>query len=124
MIRLVLTCYFEFLRKELPLARRNFSSIYRSVRDCPLASPANGRSRPEDILRATDLAAILYFKEVKCLQRSASAARLLRKHGFAATLVIGIQHVPFRAHAWVEMNGSVVNDKTYVSEMYSVIERC
>lgn len=124
MIGLVLECYLEFVKLELPLARGNFSSIYKSVRDCAVSLHVNGRSRPEHILRAADLAAILYFKEVKCLQRSAVVARLLRRRGFPAELVIGIQHVPFRAHAWVEMNGSVLNDKIYVSQMYSVIERC
>jgi len=124
MIGLILECCFEFVKQELPLARGNFSSIYKSVRDCAVSLHANGRTNPEHILRASDLAAVLYFKEVKCLQRYASVARLLRKHGFPAELVIGIQQVPFRAHAWVEMNGSVVNDKAYVSQMYSVIERC
>jgi hypothetical protein len=41
-----------------------------------------------------------------------------------AELVIGAQHMPFRAHAWVEVQGRVVNDKSYTNEMYAVLDRC
>jgi hypothetical protein len=39
-------------------------------------------------------------------------------------MVIGVQHLPFVAHAWVEVAGRVVNDKPYMSEIYSVLFRC
>lgn len=116
--------YFELLGQEISLARRDFSFIHRSVRNCPVSPRSNRHATQADILRAADVAAVLYFKEVKCLQRSAAAARMLRKHGFPAELVIGVQHIPFHAHAWVEIGGTVVNDKPYVSQMYVVIERC
>jgi len=61
---------------------------------------------------------------VLCLQRSATAACLLKKCGLAARLVIGAQQLPFKAHAWVEVEGRVVNDKPYMEEMYSVLDRC
>jgi hypothetical protein len=39
-------------------------------------------------------------------------------------MVIGAQQLPFKAHAWVEVDGRVVNDKPYVPEMYTVLDRC
>ena len=78
----------------------------------------------EQVCHAIDIAAAFYFKQTLCLQRSAAAACLLRRHGFAAELVIGVQQVPFLAHAWVELDGLVVNDKPYMSDMYSVLTRC
>jgi hypothetical protein len=51
-------------------------------------------------------------------------ACLLKQHGIAAQLVIGAQQMPFKAHAWVEVDGRVVNDKPYMSEIYAVLERC
>ena len=39
-------------------------------------------------------------------------------------MVIGAQQMPFKAHAWVEVGGSVVNDKPYTPEMYQVLDRC
>jgi hypothetical protein len=76
------------------------------------------------VSHAVDLACVLYFKEVKCLQRSAVAALLLRRHGWNAQMVLGAQVMPLKNHAWVELNGEVVNDKPYMHEMYKVLERC
>lgn len=39
-------------------------------------------------------------------------------------MVLGAQGTPFKAHAWVEVNGIVVNDKPYMSEIYAVLDRC
>jgi hypothetical protein len=58
------------------------------------------------------------------LQRSAATACLLRRYCVEAHMVIGAQQMPFKAHAWVEVGGRVVNDKPYVAEMYSVLDRC
>ena len=71
-----------------------------------------------------DLALIWYWKKVLCLQRSAAATCLLRRYGVQAHLVMGAQQMPFRAHAWVEVDGRVVNDKPYTPEMFAVIDRC
>jgi prolyl oligopeptidase len=90
--------------------------------------PVNGRSlSPEDIVTicaAVDLACIWYWKEALCLQRSAATTCLLRSRGIEAELVIGTQKLPFKAHAWVEVDGRVVNDKSYTPEMYAVLDRC
>jgi hypothetical protein len=51
-------------------------------------------------------------------------AYLLKSYGVPARMVIGARQMPFRAHAWVEVNGRVVNDKPYVREMYAVLDRC
>jgi hypothetical protein len=39
-------------------------------------------------------------------------------------MVIGARQLPFKAHAWVEVAGLVVNDKSYVPETYAVLDRC
>jgi hypothetical protein len=39
-------------------------------------------------------------------------------------MVIGAQQTPFIAHAWVEVDGRVVNDKAYMPEIYAVLDRC
>jgi hypothetical protein len=39
-------------------------------------------------------------------------------------MVIGAQAMPFRAHAWVEIGGHIVNDKPYTREMYAILDRC
>ena len=55
---------------------------------------------------------------------SRPAAVLLRRHGWNAEMVIGAQLLPFQSHAWVEIDGRVVNDKPYIAEIFQVLERC
>ena len=54
----------------------------------------------EHVCRAVDLACIWYPKEVRCLQRSAATACLLKHCGFPAQMVVGARWMPFQAHAW------------------------
>jgi hypothetical protein len=62
------------------------------------------------VCELVSLASCFYWKPVMCLQRSAVTARLLRKSGIPATMVVGYRSVPFFAHAWVESDHRVVND--------------
>jgi len=124
-MRIIWKAYWELLRLEYLLLRRNFALIHETLRLTPVEAPRlDGNVTEEEICHAIDVAAALYLKNVLCLQRSAAAARLLKKYGFLAEVVIGVQHVPFLAHAWVEVGGRVVNDKPYMAEMYSVLDRC
>jgi hypothetical protein len=121
---ITLEAYRELLTLEYPLHRRDFAAIHERVRRTALGNPRKITHQPAEICQAVDLAAAFYFRRVLCLQRSAATVCLLRRYGFAAQLVIGVQHLPFAAHAWVELGGAVINDKSYLSEMYSVLERC
>jgi hypothetical protein len=49
---------------------------------------------------------------------------MLRSRGVHAEMVIGAQRLPLKAHAWVEVDGRVVNDKPEVQTDYLVMERC
>jgi hypothetical protein len=116
--------YLALLRFELFLWRGDFAGLYDAVRRRTCSSVERGNGTAENICAAVDLASIWYWKQVLCLQRSAVAACLLRDNGVPAELVIGAQQMPFRAHAWVEVHGRVVNDKSYANEMYAVLDRC
>jgi hypothetical protein len=121
---LVLKAYLKLIYFDLYLARDNFQALYDKVRKYPVARQAPPPGAVEQICSAVDMACIWYWKEALCLQRSAATACLLKKHGVAAQMVIGAQQMPFKAHAWVEVNGRVVNDKPYTPEIYAVLDRC
>ena len=121
---LVLRAYFNLIYFNLYLARGNFAALYDKVRNYPVGKRPPAPGAAEFICSAVDMACIWYWKEALCLQRSAATTCLLKSHGIAAQLVIGAQQMPFRAHAWVEVNGRVVNDKPYVPEIYAVLDRC
>jgi hypothetical protein len=121
---LVLKAYLKLIYFDLYLARGNFAPLYDKVRNYPVGLSTPEPTTIERINYAIDVACIWYWKEALCLQRSAVTACLLKKYGVPAQMVIGGQQMPFKAHAWVEVDGRVVNDKPYTPEMYAVLDRC
>jgi hypothetical protein len=121
---LILKAYLKLIHFDFYLARGNFGALHNKVRKYPVGKQTPAPDSVERICSAIDMACIWYWKEALCLQRSAATACLLKKYGVPAQLVIGAQHMPFKAHAWVEVDGRVVNDKSYTPEMYAVLDRC
>ena len=119
-----LEAYWKLIQFDFYLARGNFAALYDKVRNYPIGQQPASPDAVAQICSAIDMACIWYWKEALCLQRSAATACLLKRYGVPAQLVIGAQQMPFRAHAWVEVDGRVVNDKPYAPEMYAVLERC
>ncbi|MGH7665413.1 MAG: lasso peptide biosynthesis B2 protein [Gemmatimonadaceae bacterium] len=86
--------------------------ILRSVR-------ALGRARPRDVVPGVDPATVTWAVEAAgrrvphatCLTRAIAAQLLLLRYGFASRLCLGVAHgrdAGFRAHAWLERDGTVV----------------
>ena len=121
---LVLRAYLRLIQFDLYLARGDFKALYEKVREYPTSKMSASLKPVEQICSAVDLACIWYWKEVPCLQRSAATACLLKGHGVPAQMMIGAQPMPFKAHAWVEVDGRVVNDRPYMREMYAVLDKC
>ena len=121
---LVSRAYLRLIEFDLYLARGSFRSLYEKVRSFPTSRVSTSPEVIQQTCAAVDEACIWYWKEVLCLQRSAATVCLLKSHGIHAELIIGAQPLPFKAHAWVEVAGRVVNDKPYVREMYPVLDRC
>ena len=121
---LIIKAYLKLIHFDLYLARGNFAALYDKVRKYPVRKRAPAPDAVDSICSAIDMACIWHWKEALCLHRSAATACLLKKYGVPAQLVIGAQQMPFKAHAWVEVDGRVVNDKPYTPEMYAVLDRC
>jgi hypothetical protein len=121
---LIVRAYLKLIYFDFYLARGNFPALYNKVRAYPRNKAPSSENAIQKICTAIDMACIWYWKEVLCLQRSAATACLLRGYGVAAQMMIGAQQMPFRAHAWVEVDGRVVNDKPYVRDMYAVLDCC
>lgn len=120
----VLRAYLSLICFDFYLARGNFAALYQKVRNYPLGRAVGPPDVTEKICSAVDAACIWYWKEVRCLQRSASTACLLKRSGVPAQMMIGAQQMPFKAHAWVEVDGRVVNDKPHMREVYAVLDQC
>ncbi len=121
---LTLQAYSKLIYFDFYLGRANFAVLYQKVRDYPIGTSVEVPDATQRICAAVDMACIWYWKEVLCLQRSAATACLLKHYGVPAQMIIGAQQMPFKAHAWVEVNASVVNDRPYMREMYAVLDHC
>jgi hypothetical protein len=125
MNRLVFESYLLLIKIEWLMHSANLQSVHVLLCRSEVAA-SRSRSGPsvEDLCHAVDLACVFYPKGVLCLQRSAATTLILRRYGHKAEFVIGAQILPFKSHAWVEIDGAVVNDKPYMLEIYQVLERC
>src|SRR6266404_2635813 len=94
---LVLKAYLKLIHFDLYLARGNFAALYEKVRNYPIRTPTTAPDAVEQICQAVDMACIWYWKEALCLQRSAATACILKMYGVPAQMVIGAQHMPFKA---------------------------
>jgi hypothetical protein len=120
---LVLRAYWKLILFDPLVARGRFSVLYDKVGGHSESMISSFPNMTENICSAIDMACIWYWKEVRCLQRSAATVALLRAHGIHCRLTIGVQQMPFKAHAWVEVDDRVVNDKPYMREIYAILEQ-
>lgn len=100
-----------------------FARVHQRVRHARVRETQATRPPADDIIWAVDEACVWYIKRAACLQRSAVATWLLRRHGIAAELVIGYRPIPFESHAWVEVAGLIVNDRPQYQKHFAVLER-
>ena len=102
-----------------------FETIHSMVRRWKVARKNQEAEDALDrVCSAVNYACIWYPKQALCLQRSFVTTYLLRRHGVDAEMVLGAQKIPFQAHAWVEVNGRAVNERSDVQATYSVWDRC
>ena len=120
----VVRAYGILIYFDLYLARNDFAALHDKIRTFPVAHRKPDLEAVPRLCRAVDIACICYMKQVLCLQRSAATTCLLRRFGVPARTLIGVQQFPFKAHAWVEVDGRVVNDKAYARDIYAVLDCC
>lgn len=109
----VLRCAFRIFLVKMSLRIRGFGRTLRGIRQRVEAVPEVASADIEAI-KATEyavaLAAAFYPARAKCLEQSLVLYYFLRRQGVAVRYCQGVQPYPFKAHAWIEYRGEVVND--------------
>src|SRR5260221_13679868 len=109
---------------DLVLRRRKLAGLYTKVQAWPIRRTLNNREGTVDsIVDKVNRACTLYPKKALCLQRSAVITCLLRSSGVFAHMVIGAQNMPFRAHAWVDVEGHVLGEPRVINQRYMELAR-
>jgi hypothetical protein len=101
-----------------------FQTIYSLVKGWKVNNKPPESNVIDRVCMAVNYACVWYPKQALCLQRSFVTTYLLRKRGVTAQMVLGAQKLPFKAHAWVEIDGRAINERSNVQETYAVWERC
>ena len=107
-VGLVFNALYELVHYEVVLFLMGSGRILSQLKRQSISAPTSGKEMEKTICDVVLLATCFYWKPVLCLQRAVCTARLLRKHGINARLVIGYRPSPFFSHAWVEVDGRVV----------------
>lgn len=109
---------------DLLLKFRGFQSLIEKVEHWPTAEPRTTDPKLCKRVRAmVDRAQMYYPKKAMCLQHSAVVTCLLRRRGVPAEMVLAAQEFPPKGHAWVEVEGRVVNDSPAVTDSHRVLKR-
>jgi hypothetical protein len=90
------------------------------------AGPARSEVSITQVQRIADIVSVVprrIYKPSLCLDRSMTLWALLRQRGIETQLCIGASKSggSFAAHAWVEYNGTVLNDSRSIRERYVVL---
>jgi hypothetical protein len=123
-VRRFAECYLLLMRMSLLIRREDMEALHAAVRLQRVHTPAAHCEDAVELCKTMDVASVFFPTTVRCLQRSAATAILLRRHGIPAEMVIGVQMLPLKSHAWVEVGGRVVNDKPHVQHLYQQLDRC
>ena len=95
--------------------------LSRTLRLWPAAAPASANAEPPRAAPWIRTAARNTPGADTCLVRSLALLAVLRRHGMAAELRLGVavSHPKLDAHAWVEVDGVPVNDSADVASRYA-----
>jgi hypothetical protein len=120
----ILRAYIGLISHDIFMSRHGFASLHNRVKGFPQRRAGADAKGTEVLSFALDVACCFYPKQALCLQRSAVLVRMLRANGIPAHMVIGAQKLPFKAHAWVEVDGHIINDRLASREKFLVLEVC
>ncbi|MFT5112836.1 MAG: hypothetical protein ACI8P9_002164 [Parasphingorhabdus sp.] len=107
----------NYFSKQKYLAR-----IGRLLVEQPPTELSSQLYRVRDLMRLVSIAANYHLVPNNCLIRSLVGLHYLAEESLAGVLKIGVMQTPtgLLAHAWIELDGVVVNDKDDVRDKFSV----
>jgi hypothetical protein len=87
--------------------------------------PGRAAADPRMLTRAVERAAGRALGHYSCLPRSLVLWTLLRRGGLPAQIWVGVRRDrdQLEAHAWVELDGAVLNDAPDIRERFSAFEQ-
>ncbi|MBV9579731.1 MAG: lasso peptide biosynthesis B2 protein [Chloroflexi bacterium] len=114
---LSLRAWLALAETDVHLRTRGFARCLAAYTSEPATKtqPRDVSARAQRYVRAIERAARLYPGTARCLHQSLVLYRWLHHEGVSTQLQIGVVRGKaadaFRAHAWVELDGRILNDR-------------
>ena len=108
---------YETWRNKIILSP-NLDNATSSIDDATLAKQI------KLIIKLSEIAARFQIRKMNCLRRCLSQQQMLKKRGFSAQMHIGVrfEEEQLLAHAWLTLQGKVINDSEDVTDRYSELK--
>jgi hypothetical protein len=115
--RSIITAFITLIKVESLLKKQGIKGILEALKKEHSSSKVY-HSGTEKIIQelsdSVDIACSLYPKKIFCLGWASTFTLVALRNGINADLIIGVQNMPFYAHAWAEVDGNVINDDVQV----------
>ena len=106
----------------------NKSNGYATLRAWYLSTTPRRRNKPPTSTNLAEASAMFrmalrfYGGHCKCLQKATFLAITLRWLGVESSVLIGVNPLPFQAHAWAEVGGTAI-EETIPIDRFELIDR-
>ncbi len=124
--RAILVALYTLFRVDSKLKKKGIAGVMDAIRKEVSTHKKYiipSQEELKELSNSVDIACAFYSKKVYCLGWASTFVLLALKRGWRCSLAIGVQAVPFYAHAWAECDGKVINDETIVQEYLSILLR-
>ena len=90
----------------------------------PTTNTLNTIEQVNAIIKLSEIAGRFHIRKMNCLRRCISQEKMLKKRGFKPCMHIGVrfENQQLKAHAWLTLQGIVINDSADVSTRYSELK--
>lgn len=116
----MIEAYIRIIIVFIVLRFRGIRHYAKFFRDPPFSSKSDGDEMTlRSIKGAVDSAVKFMFFNSDCVYQSLVLTMMLRCRNIRAVACLGVSSFPFRAHAWVELDGVVISgDSEIVSGLH------
>ncbi|PCI52714.1 MAG: hypothetical protein COB45_11835 [Gammaproteobacteria bacterium] len=76
------------------------------------------------IIKLSEIAGRFHIRKMNCLRRCISQEKMLKKRGIKTHMHIGVrfEDEKLKAHAWLTLQGKIINDSADISTRYSELK--
>ncbi|MBU0455432.1 MAG: lasso peptide biosynthesis B2 protein [Gammaproteobacteria bacterium] len=121
-LKLFFKAYFCLIQVCWTLKRKGFYALIQKIKTAEKRKSNHNRTPNfEPLIKAMHKACYFYPAHTACLEWASALTLLALKQNIPCRLQIGVQNLPFAAHAWVEYEGKIIADQPNLSEQLSVI---